>query len=239
MDEIKNIKREEGNNNLRGIYCGTAVSIKGIANISIDTIKSDEFKKELYTLSLLHHPNIAAFVGAGITPKGAFCIVTELCAVPLTDLLQNSSVTLTWKKKHRICLDIAQGMNYLHSYKPPLLHRNITSAAIYFVETINAETDPMKIMIKDFGFTSYENEIKKDNYWIAPEILMAKEYTSKSEVYSFGIIIWEIVTRKKINEVMNGNNNIDDKIKLYQRLDEKLVPVDCPKIVFFYSNLNR
>ena len=115
----------------RGVFRGTDVAIKKLRQFSQENaaVVMKELKRELTTLSLLRHPNLVLFMGTGLTPEGNICIVTEFCSGgTIFKLLHESpDIALSWKQKIKIALDVAKGMNYLHSYKPPIIHRDLKS----------------------------------------------------------------------------------------------------------------
>jgi serine/threonine protein kinase len=75
----------------------------------------------------LRHPNIVMFMGA-CTKLPNLAIVLEYCSrKSLWSLLQNREINLTWEDKRRLGLEIARGMNYLHTFTTPVLHRDLKS----------------------------------------------------------------------------------------------------------------
>jgi serine/threonine protein kinase len=73
----------------------------------------------------LRHPNIVMFMGA-CTKLPNLAIVLEFCAKKsLWNLLQNPEYKLSWEDKRRLGLEIARGMNYLHAFATPVLHRDL------------------------------------------------------------------------------------------------------------------
>jgi len=141
----------------------------------------------------LQHPNIVGFVGA-VTDPASLCIITEYChRGSLADLLLNHAVPMTFQQKIQFALDAAQGMSYLHSSNPVILHRDLKSDNLLVAEDWH-------IKVGDFGLTRFMSAKKAMTQvgtpmWMAPEIIMGKKYTEKADVYAFGIILWELLTR--------------------------------------------
>jgi len=73
----------------------------------------------------LRHPNIVMFMGA-CTKLPNLCIVLEFCSrKSLWNLLQKREINLNWQDKRTLAIEIARGMNYLHSFPTPVLHRDL------------------------------------------------------------------------------------------------------------------
>lgn len=88
----------------------------------------EDFRNELDILSVLTHPNIVQFLGAVLEPPTLFCLLTELCAGSLVDLLKlarNKQLSITWGLTLELALDCAHACAYLHNLNPAVLHRDI------------------------------------------------------------------------------------------------------------------
>lgn len=94
------------------------------------------FLTEVRTLSKLHHRNIVQFYGACLDPDRAMFFVTELMkGGDLYSALRHHPETMKWDKLgKKVALDVALGINYLHSRRPPLLHRDLKSPNVLLSE---------------------------------------------------------------------------------------------------------
>ena len=152
-----------------------------------------DFLSECHAMEALRHPNIVLFLGA-CTKSPNFCIVLEYCSRgSLWGILQNEKIPLPWELRRNICLDAAKGVLYLHQCNPPILHRDLKSLNLLL-------DDGMHCKLADFGWTrSLSNYMtnKIGTYqWMAPEVISGKVYTEKADVFSFGIIMWEVASRE-------------------------------------------
>jgi len=103
-----------------------------------------------------------------------------------------------------MCLDIAKGMHFMHSLKPPLMHRDMKSLNLLMQEPIEGPGSYVNVKISDFGLTRHVNEHNNlfmtgqagTFHWMAPEVLQNHPYSEKADVYSYGIVMWEILCRE-------------------------------------------
>ncbi|EDS26635.1 conserved hypothetical protein [Culex quinquefasciatus] len=183
-----------------GIYKGERVAIKKVA------------KKKVYITSTLlweikqardvSHENTVRFVGACIDlPRPSILILTEYCPKgSLKDVLENEAIQLDWNFRMSLIHDVVKGMAYLHNSDVGV-HGKLRSC--------NCLIDGRFVLkISDFGLRTLSTPsefIRDQNYynkllWVAPELLPATVIpgtpaTQKGDVYSFAIILEEIVVR--------------------------------------------
>ncbi|WKX88707.1 hypothetical protein Q1695_008380 [Nippostrongylus brasiliensis] len=188
---------------------------KGCLNGQTVAVKKVKLKEEtdIKHLRHLNHPNIIKFIGV-CTQAPCYCLVMEYCPNgQLGDILKSDRV-IGWEEWCSWSRQIAEGMEYLHKNK--VIHRDLKSPNILFDE------DGV-VKICDFG-TSHQQ--KKQNStvmsfcgtvsWMAPEVIKKQPCCEKVDVYSYGVVLWELVTReqpyKNINQMAIiygvGSNNL-------------------------------
>lgn len=184
-----------------------------------------DFQQEIKMQGNLDHPNIVKVVGICLMP---YCVLQELCDGNLHDFAHNWEIPFPWKQRISITLDIARGLKYLHDKKPlPIGHLDLKSPNILLI----THNDNIQAKISDFG-TSQEIESKLtlrkvDNpVWCAPEILKGVPYDHLSDIYSFGVICWEILTREAFFSEISWQSLIEDSIVLGKR---PIFPPDSPE----------
>ncbi|XP_031476625.1 serine/threonine-protein kinase STY13-like isoform X1 [Nymphaea colorata] len=180
----------------RGTYNGEDVAIKILERPENSPEKAQlmeqQFTQEVMMLATLRHPNIVRFIGACRKPM-VWCIVTEYAkGGSVRQFLakrQNRSVPL--KVAVRQALDVARGMAYVHGLG--FIHRDLKS------DNLLIATDK-SIKIADFGVARIEVQTdgmtpETGTYrWMAPEMIQHRPYNQKVDVYSFGIVLWELIT---------------------------------------------
>ncbi|XP_076860607.1 mitogen-activated protein kinase kinase kinase 12-like [Brachyhypopomus gauderio] len=164
-----------------GKFHGEEVAVKKVRNIRETDIKH---------LRKLKHPNIITFKGI-CTQAPCYCIIMEYCAQgQLYEVLHGGrkvtpSLLIEWS------MGIAGGMNYLHLHK--IIHRDLKSPNMLI-------TYDDLVKISDFG-TSKELSDKSTKMsfagtvaWMAPEVIRNEPVSEKVDIWSFGVVLWEMLT---------------------------------------------
>uniref|UniRef100_A0A0D9WSE6 non-specific serine/threonine protein kinase n=1 Tax=Leersia perrieri TaxID=77586 RepID=A0A0D9WSE6_9ORYZ len=180
----------------RGIYKQRAVAVKMVRIPERDearrAVLEDQFNSEVAFLSRLYHPNIVQFIAACKKPP-VYCIITEYMSQGTLRMYLNKKdpYSLSSETILKLALDISRGMEYLHAQG--VIHRDLKSQNLLL-------NDEMRVKVADFGTSCLETRCQatkgnKGTYrWMAPEMTKEKPYTRKVDVYSFGIVLWELTT---------------------------------------------
>jgi mitogen-activated protein kinase kinase kinase 9 len=130
--------------------------------------------------------------------EGSYCLILEFAKKgSLYEFLQSDKEIL-WPLRYRLALEVAKGINYLHQLTPPLFHRDIKSLNVLLTEELHAK-------LSDFGMTSARTASNVQSsvgrvgtvQWTAPELFkITGKYTEKCDVYSYGMLLWEIASRQ-------------------------------------------
>jgi len=164
------------------------VAIKVLHSQILAGRQLETFKREVWTMATLNHPSILKLYGVTLTPP--FCIVTELLNGSLFDHLHVINPT----QKSLIALRISQGMEQLHSAQ--IIHRDLKTSNIL----LDSEYNPR---VCDFGLVTFKSSTTRTGFvgtsqWMAPEILRSSPfYDEKVDVYSFGVMLWEMITNQE------------------------------------------
>ncbi|XP_019100327.1 PREDICTED: LOW QUALITY PROTEIN: tyrosine-protein kinase ABL1-like [Camelina sativa] len=202
-----------------GLWFGSDVAVKVFSKqeYSEEVIKS--FRQEVSLMKRLRHPNVLLFMGAVTSPQ-RLCIVSEF--IPrgsLFRLLQKSISKLDWRRRINMALDIARGMNYLHCCSPPIIHRDLKSSNLLVDRN-------WTVKVADFGLSRIKHQTyltsksgKGTPQWMAPEVLRNESADEKSDIYSFGVVLWELATEKIPWENLNSMQVIGAVCFMNQRLE--------------------
>jgi serine/threonine protein kinase len=227
-DALRNVEylTDGGNNWIHtAVLNGKSVVVKTLKPECQDVaLAINEIEGELEIHSRLDHPHIVKLIGAGFTPRGVrFVVMERLDGGTLSQLLGYDNRIRDrrrrfWQKKKMSYMDVlkcarnlADALAYLHGRAIPnvmVLHRDLKPDNIGF--TLDGS-----VQLFDFGLARVlENvSVSNDVYdmsgetgslrYMAPEVADCRPYNQKADVYSFGVILWELVAFKKPYDGMN------------------------------------
>ncbi|XP_059292985.1 serine/threonine-protein kinase STY17-like [Lycium ferocissimum] len=175
----------------KGTYCSQEVAIKVLKpeHLNMDMVK--EFTQEVFIMRKIRHKNVVQFIGACTRPPN-LCIVTEFMS-------RGSIYTFLHKQRGafklptllKVAIDVSKGMSYLHQNK--IIHRDLKTANLLMDEH-------GVVKVGDFGVARVQVQTgvmtaETGTYrWMAPEVIEHKPYDHKADVFSFGIVVWELLT---------------------------------------------
>ncbi|XP_027363159.1 serine/threonine-protein kinase STY46-like isoform X1 [Abrus precatorius] len=177
----------------RGVYLGEDVAVKVLRSDQLNEALEDEFTQEVAILRLVHHKNVVRFIGA-CTNCPHLCIVTEyMPGGSLYDYLHKNHNVLELSQLLKFAVDVCKGMEYLHGNN--IIHRDLKTANL-LMDTHNV------VKVADFGVARFLNQggvmtAETGTYrWMAPEVINHQPYDQKADVFSFSIVLWELMTAK-------------------------------------------
>ncbi|XP_010931864.1 calcium/calmodulin-regulated receptor-like kinase 1 isoform X4 [Elaeis guineensis] len=172
---------------------GETVAVKVLATNSKQGEK--EFQTEVLLLGRLHHRNLVNLVGY-CSEKGQHMLIYEYMTNGslASHLYSEKHEALSWDWRINIALDVARGLEYLHDGAvPSVVHRDIKSSNILLDRSMRAR-------VADFGLSREEmvshhaSNIRGTYGYLDPEYVSSRSFTKKSDVYSYGILVFELIT---------------------------------------------
>lgn len=163
----------------------------------------EEFKVEVELLSRLHSPYLLALFGYCSDSNHKLLVYEFMANGGLQEHLypvNDSNVTpvkLDWETRLRIALEAAKGLEYLHEHvSPPVIHRDFKSSNILLDKKFHAK-------VSDFGLAKLgpdragghvSTRVLGTQGYVAPEYALTGHLTTKSDVYSYGVVLLELLT---------------------------------------------
>ncbi|XP_027937080.1 serine/threonine-protein kinase CTR1-like isoform X1 [Vigna unguiculata] len=181
---------------LRADWRGSDVAVKILKVQGFDPGRFEEFLKEVSLMKRLRHPNIVLLMGAVIQPPKLSIVTEYLSRGSLYELLHMPNVgsSLSERCRLKMAYDVASGMNYLHQMRPPIVHRDLKSPNLLV-------DDSYTVKVCDFGLSRTKANTFLSSKtaagtpeWMAPEVIRGELSNEKCDVFSFGVILWELVT---------------------------------------------
>ncbi|CAM0954470.1 unnamed protein product [Alopecurus aequalis] len=179
---------------------GTQVAVKLRSHSSNQGAR--EFLAEAQILTRIHHMNLVSMIGYCKDGEYMALVYEYMSEGTLQEHLQGSNrngACLPWKQRLRIALESAKGLEYLHKgCNPPIIHRDVKATNILLNEKMEAR-------IADFGLSKafnsndsivYTNTLVGTPGYVDPEYQTTMQLTTKSDVYSYGVVLLELVTGK-------------------------------------------
>ncbi|XP_066329800.1 probable serine/threonine-protein kinase SIS8 [Miscanthus floridulus] len=175
---------------------GTEVAVKKFLDQDLSGVSLEQFKCEVRIMSRLRHPNVVLFLGYVTQPPNLSILTEYLPRGSLYRLLHRPNSRIDEVRRLKMALDVAKGMNYLHSSHPTIVHRDLKSPNLLVDKN-------WVVKVSDFGMSRLKHHTFLSSKstagtpeWMAPEVLRNEPSNEKCDVYSFGVILWELATMR-------------------------------------------
>ncbi|XP_058219502.1 serine/threonine-protein kinase EDR1-like isoform X2 [Rhododendron vialii] len=178
----------------RGIWNGTDVAIKVFLEQDLTAENMEDFCNEISILSRLRHPNVILFLGACTKPPHLSMVTEymEMGSLYYLIHLSGQKKKLSWRRRLKMLRDISRGLMCIHRMK--IVHRDIKSANCL----VNKH---WTVKICDFGLSRIMSDSTMSDSssagtpeWMAPELIRNEPFSEKCDIFSLGVIMWELCT---------------------------------------------
>ncbi|MED6115673.1 Receptor-like kinase tmk4 [Stylosanthes scabra] len=185
------------------LHDGTKIAVKRMESVAMGTKGMNEFQAEIAVLSKVRHRHLVALLGYCMNGNERLLVYEYMPQGTLTQHLfdwnENGCAPLTWKQRVAIALDVARGVEYLHSLaQQSFIHRDLKPSNILL-------GDDMRAKVADFGLVknapdgkySVETRLAGTFGYLAPEYAATGRVTTKVDVYAFGVVLMELITGRR------------------------------------------
>ena len=175
------------------------VAVKQLKLLPSEPNVLQAFYKEIALMQQLSHPNVLTLIGVSLAPGGSFAVITEY--MPRGSVFHMlhppppaKGEPLPRVLAMRMLADCARGVGYLHDMRPPIIHRDLKSPNLLVAPDLS-------VKVADFGVSReclHAGAMTRVGsvQWAAPEVLLGQVYSHKCDLWSFGVVIWEVLTAK-------------------------------------------
>jgi tRNA A-37 threonylcarbamoyl transferase component Bud32 len=241
--DIRDIKfvKEGENNKIVGmgtfgiVYLGKINQVEyAVKFLNPKNEKEVEFlKNELDNLFNLKHPHLSSIYFWTYDSQGFYFVIEYYRKGDLFNYIKEHKGEISLDKKIDFFIQIASALDYLHKMNKQ--HNDIKSSNVFVA-------DRDKVVLGDFGFTktltysvlAQPMSLKGSPYWIAPEVFEESNPSLKSDIYSFSIFMWEVITEELpkieykslealISKVSKGERPSLDKLRNVSHIREELI----------------
>uniref|UniRef100_A0A1I7UHN7 Tyrosine-protein kinase n=1 Tax=Caenorhabditis tropicalis TaxID=1561998 RepID=A0A1I7UHN7_9PELO len=185
---------------------GTKTFDAAIKAMRRDLDAADEKMKEVMAearlMRSLNHPNIVRCRGISVVEQPVYIVIDFITGGGLDSFLKKNGKTLSVDEKNKMAISAAWGIEFMHSHE--IIHRDIAARnCLYDKKNL--------VKLSDFGLSrkgtvyNMKKRMKMPTKWLAPESLSAFTFSQASDVYTFGVLLYEIYTCQEPFLTMNAN----------------------------------
>ncbi|XP_062518916.1 uncharacterized protein LOC134194033 [Corticium candelabrum] len=236
----------------KGSYRNITVAVKKMVAVGLPK-SIEDFETEIMFMRTVRHKNIVLFIGAGKSqPEDVpFLVMEYMERGSLRNVLYDLSIDIDYNRKLSFAMDSARGMHTLHTLEPPRIHRDLKSDNLLVskdwivkVADFGLGRDVSSIVTRNGQYSgrrcpSDQEHIsllpKRDGLsytgvgterWRAPELRLREPYDTSVDLYSFGIVFWEIWTRELPFNQYRFDHQVSEAVA---RNERPVIPEDCPQ----------
>ncbi|KAF5455708.1 hypothetical protein F2P56_025256 [Juglans regia] len=177
----------------KGTFCNQDVAIKVLRAEHKDINIMREFTQEVHIMRNIRHNNVIQFIGACLRTPNPCLVMEYMSGGSMHDFLHKQKDVLTLQYLINVAIGASEGMKFLHQNN--IIHRDLKAA--------NLLMDGNGVVkVSDFGVARMQDQSgvmtsETGTYrWMAPELIEHKLYDHKVDVFSFGVLLWELLTGK-------------------------------------------
>ncbi|XP_016170513.1 putative leucine-rich repeat receptor-like protein kinase At2g19210 [Arachis ipaensis] len=191
------------------------VAVKMLSQSSVQGYQ--QFQAEVKLLMRVHHRNLTSLVGYCNEGSNKALIYEYMANGNLHEHLSSGTKFLSWKDRLCIAVDAAQGLEYLHNgCKPPIIHRDVKASNILLTENLHAKLSDFGLskIIPIDGGSHVSTVVAGTAGYLDPNYYQSSRLTEKSDIYSFGVVLLELITSQAAIRMAEDDDDDDEKTHL-------------------------
>lgn len=179
----------------------------------------NSFRAEILTLGKIRHRNIVKLYGFCYQQGSNLLLYEYMARGSLGELLHSSSCNLDWPTRFSIAVGAAQGLAYLHhDCKPRIIHRDIKSNNILLDDKFEAHVGDFGLAkVVDMPYSKSVSAVAGSYGYIAPEYAYTMKVTEKCDIYSYGVVLLELLTGRAPVQPLEQGGDLVNWVRNYVR----------------------
>ncbi|KAK3564365.1 hypothetical protein QTP86_017331 [Hemibagrus guttatus] len=209
---------------LEGLWRGEKVAVKTIRE---GAMSEEEFKEEAKVMMKVSHPKLVKLYGMCTQQSPMYLVFEFLENGCLTEFLRSRKGCVSQETLLGMCVDVSEAMAYLESSN--FIHRDLAARNCLV-------SGNLVVKVSDFGMTRFVLDDQYTSYtskfpvkWSSPEVIRYNKFSSKSDVWSFGVLMWEVYSEGRLPYECRSNAEVVESLNAGLRL---LKPRLCPEPVY-------
>ncbi|KHF98929.1 hypothetical protein F383_16784 [Gossypium arboreum] len=201
------------------MHSGQTVAVKRLESNAEGNNIENSFRAEILTLGKIRHRNIVKLYGFCYHRGFNVLLYEYLENGSLGEVLHGASCSLDWSMRFMIALGAAEGLAYLHhDCKPRIIHRDIKSNNILLDENFEAHVGDFGLAkVIDMPQSKSMSAIAGSYGYIAPEYAYTMKVTEKCDIYSYGVVLLELLTGKTPVQALDQGGDLVTRVRHYVR----------------------
>lgn len=223
-----------------GAWRGKEVAIKRLNFTTRRTAQLKQevaFLRETGVIAKISHENLVKFYGLAFDAP-PYLLITEFChGGTCYDLLhETEEIEITMRQQLKMSVDVTKAMEYLHKFRPQIIHRDLKSLNLLLTTLVTKSSDLPLVKVSDFGLAKMKDQDQDWGkmtveagtfHWMAPEVATGN-YNEKADIYSFAMVLFEFICQEIPFEDLEPIDVLKSTSE-GQRPDMEAVPPNTPK----------